>query len=262
MSNKILIDKFSTSINLYKISFTEFSKSYFSNLYFNRSINPIKVKELYEILLYDNYENSAWICHSIYDIKSNKRQIIDGQHRHEAVIKYIDNNEINGEKYLYMIEYDIDDINNKNSNIKALDLFKKLNNNSPLNPEDMPKNKIVELMILLKKRFEIRNGIGTDNKTKSCYSPKIHEKELFELLNKHEYLFKSLDINQILNNICEINRLISIKTLEEIFENKKITEKEIKIIEKAKLLNFYLGIKDSFYSPNYWIKYINNPQNL
>lgn len=262
MANKILIDKFSNSINLYKINFIEFTKSYHSNLYFNRSINQLKVNELYDILIYDNYENSAWICHSIYDLKSNKRQIMDGQHRHEAVIKFIENNDDYDDKYLYMIEYEIDDINEKESNLKALNLFKKLNNNSPLNPEDMPKNKIVELIILLKKRFEIRNGIGIDNKTNSCYSPKIHEKELFELLNKHEYLLKSCTIPEIIDNICEINKKISNKTLEELFENKKITQKEIKIIEKAKILNFYLGIKDCSYSPNYWIKYINNPQEL
>ena len=70
MANKILIDKFSNSINLYKINFIEFTKSYHSNLYFNRSINQLKVNELYDILIYDNYENSAWICHSIYDLKS------------------------------------------------------------------------------------------------------------------------------------------------------------------------------------------------
>ena len=44
MANKILIDKFSNSINLYKINFIEFTKSYHSNLYFNRSINQLKVK--------------------------------------------------------------------------------------------------------------------------------------------------------------------------------------------------------------------------
>jgi len=260
MSNKILLDNYSNSIKFFKINFKEFASNYYSNLFFNRSINENKVKELYDILIYDDIENLAWVCHSIYDLKSNRRQIIDGQHRHEAVLRLVEFNDIN--KYLYMIEYEIDDINNKESNLIALNLFKKLNNNTPLNEEDIPKNKIVELMILIKKRYEIKNGIGIDNKTKSCYSPKIHEKELFELLNKHEYLFKSLDILEIINNICEINKIISNKSIEDLFENKKITQKEIKIIEKAKTLNFYLGIKDSSYSPNYWIKYISNPQDL
>jgi len=259
----IILDNFDDKIKLYKIDFKYFNDNYYTNLYFNRKINEEKVNELYEILWMNNYQ-LPWTCHSIYDIKNDKKQLIDGQHRHEAVCKYIDKYLLHNEnKYLYMWEYIIEDINEAKCNKYSLDLFKKLNNNSPLLEEDIPKNKIVELLLKLKTNKNLKNGIGTDNKHKTCNSPKIHEKELFELLNKHEYLFSSKSIEEIIENILEINIILSKLNIINLYKNKSvITIKEKKILEKANNYNFYLGIKDSAYQPAYWIKYISNPNNI
>ena len=254
------LDNFTDNIKLYKINFKCFADNYHTNLYFNRKINEEKVNELYEILATNNYQ-LPWTCHSIFDIKNNNKQLVDGQHRHEAISKYMDNYKLTeSDKYIYMWEYIIDDINNTTCNKYALDLFKKLNNNSPLTEDDIPKNKIVELLVKLKKNKNLKDGIGIDNKHKSCNSPKIHEKELFELLNKHEYLFASITIDEIIDNINKINEILSQLKPNEIYKNKSIiTAKEQKILEKATNYNFYLGIKDCAYPPAYWIKYIINP---
>ena len=265
MSYCCILDNFNENIKLLKITFKDFAENYYSNLYFNRKINEDKVAELYEILANNKYQ-IPWTCHSINDIKNNKKQLIDGQHRHEAIIKYLDKSESSKShknNYIYMWEYVIDDINNHNSNKYALDLFKKLNNNSPLTEDDMPKNKIVEVLIQLKKDKNLKAGIGIDNKHKSCNSPKIHEKELFELLNKHEYLFSSISVETIISNINQINTIISLLPIETLYKNKKaITDKEQKTKEKANTLDFYLGIKDSAIPPAYWIKYLIDPISL
>jgi hypothetical protein len=260
-----LLDKFRENIKLVKIDFVTFSKNYFSNLYFNRKINDEKVNELYEILVMNNYE-LPWTCHVLMDRTSNKRQIIDGQHRYEAICKYLevcDKIDMDN-KYIYVWEYEVNDMRNKEDNKYALDIYRKLNNNTPLTEEDMPKNKIVELLMLLRGQTIIKNGIGYDDKHKTCHSPKIHEKELFELLNKHEYLIQSMSISEIISNIYKINAILSGKTKEEMYKNKRgmIGIKEQKIYDKAVELLFYLGIKDCMYSPSYWIKYINNPNDL
>ena len=253
------LDIFNDNIKLFKINFKNFAENYYSNLYFNRKINEEKVDELYEILANNNYQ-IPWTCHSINDIKNKKKQVIDGQHRHEAIIKYLDNYKICENSYLYMWEYTIDDINKPNCNKYAVDLFTKLNNNSPLTDEDIPKNKIVEVLVQLKKDKNLKAGIGIDDKHKSCNSPKIHEKELFELLNKHEYLFSSITVETIIMNINQINTIISQLPIKTLYSNKtNLTTKEHKTKEKAKTLDFYLGIKDSAYPPAYWIKYLINP---
>lgn len=259
----IILTNFNDNIKLVKISFNYFINNYYSNLYFNRKINDNKVNELYYILTNNEYI-LPWTCHSLYDIKNNKKQILDGQHRYEAINKYRDiYKNINNNLFIYMWEYDIDDINNINSNKYVLELFKKLNNNSPLNDDDIPKNKIVEVLFKLKQNITLKNGIGIDDKFKSCHSPKIHEKELFELLNKHEYLFKSLSVDEIINNIIIINEKLKNLTPIELYKNKSfLSLKEKKILEKANIYNFYLGIKDSYYPPSFWIKYINNYNNL
>ena len=88
-------------------------------------------------------------------------------------------------------------------------------------------------------------------------------KELFELLNRHEYLFTSLTIDMIIQNIKVINMNISQLSLNQIYKNRTILSmKEYKIFEKAKTLDFYLGIKDCSYPPAYWIKYLINPECL
>lgn len=258
--NEVILDNFNNKIKLLKISFIDFAENYYSNLYFNRTINEEKVLELYNILVANTYQ-LPWTCHSIYDIANNKRQLIDGQHRHDAIIKYLENNK--KDNYIYVWEYIIDDINIPNCNKYALELFKNLNNNSPLSEEDIPKNKIVEVILKLKRDKNLKHGIGTDNKHKSCNIPKIHEKELFELLNRHEYLFSSLSIETIITNIHHINMIISQLSIDKIYKNKtNITAKEYKIIEKARTIDFYLGLKDSSYSPAYWIKYLINPECL
>jgi hypothetical protein len=259
------IDKFKDNIRLRRVNFNDFSENYFSNLYFNRKINEDKVNELYEILLMNGY-NLPWTCHVLRDKNTDKRQIIDGQHRYEAICKYLNivDKTLIEDKYIYIWEYDVSDMRNKEDNKYALDIYRKLNNNTPLTEEDMPKNKIVELMMLLRVQTIIKNGIGYDDKHMTCRSPRIHEKELFELMNKHEYLINKMTIGEIIGNIYKINSILSKKTRDELYVNKRgmIGIKEQKIYDKAVELLFYIGIKDCMYSPLYWIKYIGNPDDM
>lgn len=259
------LDKFAENIKLCKIDFITFSENYFSNLYFNRKINDQKVNELFEILVMGKYQ-LPWNCHILVDKFSGRKQIIDGQHRYEAICRYLekcDKTLIKG-LYIYTWEYEVNDMKNRIDEKYALDIYMKLNNNTPLTDDDMPKNKIVELMEVLRVQPIIRNGIGYDNKHKTCHAPKIHEKELFELLNKHDYLIKDMAIEQIISNIYRINVILSMKTKEALYKNKNciIGIKEQRVYDKAKELSFYLGIKDCMYAPTYWVKYITNPEDI
>ena len=81
--------------------------------------------------------------------------------------------------------------------------------------------------------------------------------KLFHLFNSHKEHFSDLSIDNIITNLKIIVNKISLKQCNDIY--KKNTN-NMRRYQKAKSVNFWLGLKSSEkYAPDKWILYINNP---
>jgi len=256
----IKIDKFNDNVELKKIHCRVFSKCYSNNLFSNRMINDDRVKKL-ETVIANNEDNSPpWICHAVIDMKNDKKYILDGQHRHQAISNYIENDtKMECDKNIYMVEYKIEDLEIESCRNYVNNLLKILNDNMPFEEDQLPDNKISEFIILLKHDKALNEGISYNDKTQISYKSKIHQKELFALFNKNKYLTRNMTINEMIINLRQINHHLSLMSNEKLYKGCKLN---ISSIQNAQKMVFYLGLKDSAYPPNYWIKFIQNPSDI
>ena len=258
-----IIDKKSDDVFLIKLKFREFL-AYTNYWCFNRKICQDKVNELYDSLCKDY--DMPFILHAVYDEKHTdavrKLLILDGQHRREAVQEYIEkhDNEWNCPHYVWIWVYAIPDSETHNMT-QVLNLFKRINNNRVFGEDELPDTFIMELvqqlcdLPLLKKK----KVIGSNNLANTCHAPCIHKKELNTLFNVHKDIIKSShkSIQELVANIMKINHKISIKPYDELYspsQRPKETARYSKAVEKG----FFLNLKNSKYTPETWIKFINN----
>ena len=235
----------------------------------NRNVNNDKVDDLVNSL-YSSYP-IPFILHAVYDDKHFnhivKILILDGQHRVEAIRKFIEN-DINGEcsynvwLWIYKINYA------ETSNTKlVLDIFRKINNNRIFSNDELPDTFIIDLVNKLcdVPLFKKNKAIGTNVSANACHSPCIHKKELNFLFNKHkeQIISSQKTIPEIIDNILIINHRISMKSYEQLYAAKnKNSELEKRRYHKAVSIKFFLNLKNSLYNPNIWIKFIFNPNDL
>ena len=237
---------------------------------YNRKIDDEKVKELREqVKVFDNETSPVWTVSIIYDKYTHQKKdeplkylkILDGQHRWKVLQEMITDGEIDENKEIYAMCYCIDYCEEKNRNI-ATELFKKINNNTPLCLDDIPDTRIQEIIdriiadeVLNPKKEGIKVGIAN----MKAHEPAIHKKELFNILNKHAKNFSHLSIDEVIVNIRLIRNKIMMAGYEKIYYK---CPTNTKYFEKAKSTDFWLGLKSSKkgYSPEHWVLYINNPQ--
>jgi len=230
---------------------------------FNRKINDAKVDELYNELC-DSY-NIPYILHAIYDKNyvndDIKILILDGQHRLEAVKKYLNQSKNPKKYYVWICIYEIDDSETINTDM-VIELFRKINNNRVIEEDEVPDTFIINLINKLCTIASYKKCINTNENTSTCHSPNIHKKELNRIFNENKkYIKNGNKLDDIIANIIIINNKIASKRYDDLYDVKnRMTEKNR--YEKAVSKNFFLNLKNSFYSPNIWIKYINNLQYL
>jgi len=272
--NKNIIHCIDTNKYLLKLSVKEFVLESEPWIY-NRKIDDEKVKELREqVKVFDNETSPVWTVSIIYDKYINKKKdeppkylkILDGQHRWKVLEEMINNSEIDENKEIYAVCYCIDYCEGKNRNM-ATELFKKINNNTPLCVDDIPDTRIQELVdriiadkVLNPKKEGIKVGIANE----SAREPAIHKKELFNILNTHAKNFNHLSIDEVIVNIRLIRNKIMMAGYEKIYHK---SQTHLDYFLKAKSIDFWLGLKSSKpkkntcgYSPEHWVLYINNPQ--
>lgn len=238
---------------------------------YNRKIDDEKVKEIKEqVKVFDNETSPVWTVSLIFDKYTHVKKdelpknlkILDGQHRWKVLVEMITDGEIDENKEIYAMCYCIDYCEGKNRNI-ATELFKKINNNTPLCLDDIPDTRVQEIIdriiadeVLNPKKEGIKEG-----KCKTAHEPAIHKKELFNILNTHAKNFSHLSIDEVIVNIRLIRNKIMMAGYEKIYRK---CEKYIEYFEKAKSTDFWLGLKSAKkgkgYSPEHWVLYINNPQ--
>ena len=250
-----VIDKKDDDSILCKINFIDIVTHSISWCY-NRKIYEDKVDELYNELQY--FYDIPYILHGIYDEtkETKKILILDGQHRINAINKFIvkKNIEISQNKYVWIWLYKIDHCETTNVE-RAISLFRKINNNRLLEEEDLPDEFMICIINELCKIPIFKKCIGVKASNNTCRSPMIHKKELNEALNFYKKELHNKQIDTIIRNISQMNDILAEKTFEELYEP-RYRNKELKRYEKAKELRFYLNLKNSKYSLLEWIKEI------
>jgi hypothetical protein len=265
---KYIVYKINDNQCLIKLNAKEFAVECDPWVY-NRKINLEKVEELKEqFKVFDKKTSPIWTVSLVFDKYTPKPKdstkkylkILDGQHRWKAVIDLIFNNEMNPNYEIFATCYIIDYCDNKNTNITT-ELFKKINNNTPLSMDDIPDTRIQELVDKIIKDKELnpnKEGIKLGNTQNTAQEPAIHKKELFNILNVHSKSFSHLSQDEIIVNLRLIKNRIMLKDLKDIYH--KSEKNEIRYF-KAKSVDFWLGLKSSKkFSPQQWVLFISNPQ--
>jgi len=265
---KYIVYKINDNQCLIKLNAKEFAVECDPWVY-NRNIYPEKVEELKEqFKVFDKKTSPIWTVSLVFDKYTPKPKdstkkylkILDGQHRWQAVIELLFNNQIDPNYEIFATCYFIDYCDNKNTNITT-ELFKKINNNTPLSMDDIPDTRIQELVdkiILDKELNPNKEGIKVGNTQNTAREPAIHKKELFNILNVHSKSFSHLSQDEIIVNLRLIKNRIMLKDLKDIYHKSERNEERY---IKAKSVDFWLGLKSSKkFSPEQWVLFISNPQ--
>jgi hypothetical protein len=224
---------------------------------FNRQLSDNVINELYESITTNN--NIKWTLTAFKERDSENLYLIDGQHRYEAIKRKI-NEDIEMEyiNNIYIIIYLID---NKELEVNyIIDLFNKINNNTPLNNIDYPDNTIINMVEKIIKDPILKNGIKKNERHHSSHQPFIHKKTLNELLQNNKESIIDMNIDDIIRNLKIINNRLSLMRFDEIYDKK--TDANYKSWCKANNIQFILGLRDckNNYKIENIIKNIRNPE--
>lgn len=261
-----IIDKKDDHTFMIKLTFRELLV-YTKNWCYNRSISDEKVDEIYQSLC--KCYTIPFILQAVYDEMHNniaKLLILDGQHRKEAVRKFIQTTDVSMEctHCVWICVYRISDAESNNTNT-VIDIFKKINNNRIFNEKELPDTFIVDLVkqICNIPIFRRQGVIKTSDNHHSAHPPCIHKKELNSLLNLHQDTIRNSGktIAELVSNVQIINHKLSMMTFENMFS---VANRRLEIVryQKAVAKNFFLNLKNSRFPPELWIKYIIDPATL
>ena len=269
-----IIDKINDDKYLIKIGFRELL-AYASPIVFNRELEQTKIDELYASIA-DGYA-IPFTIDAIYDKKSKIDEkiikIINGNHRHGAIQKYITAHDkyFNCDYKVYVWIYAVDEC--ETTNVKqSIELYSKINNHLPFKEPIIVDINVMEFLNKLcrQKRFK---GLILSNQCETSRQPRINKKELFNLLNTNKDILENFlskysvnknnliiteDIlSQFIENINEINHLLSLKGINSLYSDTQLSQNRT-YYEQAVEVGFFLNLKKSNYPKEIWIKYLCN----
>lgn len=269
-----IIDKINDDKYLIKIGFRELL-AYASPIVFNRELEQTKIDELYASIA-DGYA-IPFTIDAIYDKKSKIDEkiikIINGNHRHGAIQKYITAHDkyFSCDYKVYVWIYAVDEC--ETTNVKqSIELYTKINNHLPFKEPIIVDINVMEFLNKLcrQKRFK---GLILSNQCETSRQPRINKKELFNLLNTNKDILENFlskysvnknnliiteDIlSQFIENINEINHLLSLKGINSLYSDTQLSQNRT-YYEQAVEVGFFLNLKKSNYPKEIWIKYLCN----
>jgi hypothetical protein len=273
--NKI-IDKINDNKYLIKITFRELMAES-TPIIFNRELEQTKIDELYTSIL-DGYD-IPFTIDAIYDPNTNIQEknikIINGNHRHGAICKYITecDKHFDCDFKVYVWIYVVVDC--ETTNVKqSIELYTKINNHLPFKKAiyvDIIATRFIDKLCSpeTKRKHPIMKAILTTNGEK-CQQPNINKKEVFNLLNNNKDItdsflskYSNTDdiISQFINNILEINHRLSIKDFNDLYSDNPSTKNKV-YFDKAFKIGFFLNQKNSKYPKEEWIKFLCDPTRI
>jgi hypothetical protein len=206
---------------------------------YNRPLDTKRVIELKNNIM------SSGNIYGVFTLVSQEKQlyIIDGQHRHQALIKAIDKNPAHLDITVICVIYNVVE------DADIVELFKKVNNTKPLDPKETPNAVIMTAIKELSKLYP--NAIHFD-KNKTVY-PYVLAKDLQEQLKTINLNnISSLDLVKIIKRLNNKYSHLSIKSIPNVRSN--IT---VGAVNKARQTGFYLGIDEKWS----WIEELENQIN-
>ena len=273
-----IIDKINDDMYLIKIGFRELL-AYASPIVFNRELEQTKIDELYASIA-DGYA-IPFTIDAIYDKKSKIDEkiikIINGNHRHGAIQKYITAHDkyFSCDYKVYVWIYAVDEC--ETTNVKqSIELYSKINNHLPFKEPIIVDINVMEFLNKLcrQKRFK---GLILSNQCETSRQPRVNKKEMFNLLNTNKDILESFlskysvnknnliiseDIlSQFIENINEINHLLSLKGINNLYSDTQLLQNRT-YYEQAVEIGFFLNLKKSLYPKEIWIKYLCNPVDI
>jgi hypothetical protein len=269
-----IIDKISDDKYIVKLSFRELM-AYATPIVFNRDLEQSKIDELY-VSIVEGYE-IPYTIDAIYDKKTKigekSIKIINGNHRHGAISKYITEHDINFtcDYKVYAWIYEVDDCETEYMK-KSIELYTKINNHLPFKEPILVDINVMEFMNKLcrQKRFK---GLILSNQCETARQPRINKKEIFSLFNLNKDILESFvsrysnsknltitdDIlKKFIENINEINHRLSLKDITTLYSDNQLA-KNRGYYEQAVQMGFYLNLRQSNYPKEVWVKYLANP---
>lgn len=257
ISDKI-IDKKDSNTFCIKITFRELLQ-YSDSWSYNRRIDDSKSHELYETLC-QGYD-IPWTLYAVYDttITSVSRQILilDGQHRKQAIDKYVEKYEsdMTFERNVWVWMFKIDYSETKNTNAVS-NLFKKINNNRVFQKSEIPNTVAIDIVKIICDNEELKHGIKTNDKFNTSHSPYIHRKELNAIINENIDVFANLSSEAIVENIIQVNNFIK----QYYKNNSHFNESNNVKLKKAEKDNFFLNMgKKTKFPITKWIRLVSDP---
>jgi len=276
------IDKISDEKYLVKISFRELM-AYATPIVFNRDLDLLRIDELYTSIV-DGYE-IPFTIDAIYDQKTKidekSIKIINGNHRHGAICKYITENDkhFSCDYKVYVWVYEVDECETTNMK-KSIDLYTKINNHMPFKEPIIVDVNVMEFMNILIRDGQFKYKILSKDQCEIARQPRINKKEIFNLLNnnkdilesfiskysvnKHNLIVTDEILTQFIDNIKEINQRIYIKSCNNLTDlySDNLLAQNIGHYQKAVELGFFLNLKKSKYPKEVWIRYLANPTEI
>jgi hypothetical protein len=244
------------NLRLIKCSF-RYLIHYTQNWIYNRSLSNLKVEELHEDIKTNSNKN-AWTLYAFRDLSNNEIKILDGQHRREAIKKYLETNDtdmMNNDEILIWL-YDIP--NEELNEDKIIDLFIKLNKNEPIDVTQLPSKRKIKLFHLIVNDSAFKSAIRASENTNEARSPYISKKQVKNMIDLIINRYSQLTNDEILLKMKEMNRKISMmaimENVEEQLFRRQLKKKEKEIIEECFEIKFYLNIKNSIYDNFKWIE--------
>jgi hypothetical protein len=263
------IDKISEDKYLVKLSFRELM-AYATPIVFNRDLDSSKIDELYASIT-EGYD-IPFTIDAIYDKKAKidekSIKIINGNHRHGAICKYITEHDhtFSCEYKVYVWVYEVDECETTNMK-RSIELYTKINNHLPFKEPIIVDINVMEFMNKLcrQKRFK---GLILSNQCETSRQPRVNKKEIFNLLNANKDVlerFVSTNkiiteeiLTQFIENINMINHRLSLKGIVDLYSEGQLAQNR-GFYDQAVELGFYLNLRKSKYPKEVWIKYLANP---
>jgi len=259
-----------------KISFREL-KAYASAITFNRDVDEEQVDKLFASIK-DGY-HYPFTMDAIYDRKvnigENSIKIINGNHRHAAICKYIReyDKDFSCDYVVFMWISVVDDCESTNLQ-QSIDLYTMVNNHLPFKEPinvNIDAMKFVDKLCSLK---QFKGKIKTQKGNDASHQPRIHKSELYNLLNANKEILKnfvsmhSVNTNNLIitdtildkfkDSIIDINHRISLKEKNELYSHNKLIENN-KYYEEALDIGLYINLKNSKFPKEIWIKHLCDP---
>jgi hypothetical protein len=271
------IDKISEDKYLVKISFRELM-AYATPIVFNRDLDTSKIDELYASIV-EGYE-IPFTIDAIYDKKAKVEEksikIINGNHRHGAICKYITEHDHNFtcEYKVYVWVYEVDECETTNMK-RSIELYTKINNHLPFKEPVIVDINVMEFMNRLCKQRRFK-GLILANQCETSRQPRVNKKEIFNLLNANKDVLEQFVsmysnsnnkiiteeiLSQFIENINMINHRLSLKGIVDLYSEGLLAQNR-GVYDQAVEMGFYLNLRKSKYPKEVWIKYLTNPTDV